>query len=295
MSVPIHGNYHGYYLKRPSVNDPRLGLLPDDTFKSKTVLDIGCNEGWVTCEIGQSWGAHKVIGVDIDDTLIRAAWKKRQLVWSLQKPQKHSTGAFEGDEGGNMIKVDHDSDTTTTTTIQDQADYFPVSLQHSFGPLPIPPSQIRGKHVFPHNVSFRTADWTKESIVEDTDGYDVVIAFSISKWIHVNGGDEGLRAFFQRIHSVLKPGGVFILEPQEWDTYKKVRRLNESLKSNILNLKLRPSDFESILGSLGFGPARHLGPTGEGGKCSDNHCKFLTLDHFFLGFCRMVDLYVKLR
>lgn len=51
--------------------------------------------------------------------------------------------------------------------------------------------------------------------------------FSISKWIHVNGGDDGLRSFFQRIFSVLKPDGIFILEAQEWETYKKVKRLNE--------------------------------------------------------------------
>ena len=50
--VPIHGNYYGYYNKRPSITDSRLALLPPEIFSGKTVLDIGCNEGWVTCEIG---------------------------------------------------------------------------------------------------------------------------------------------------------------------------------------------------------------------------------------------------
>ncbi|KAF5389695.1 hypothetical protein D9757_006056 [Collybiopsis confluens] len=255
MSVPTHGNYHGYYLKRPFVDDPRLALLPKDTFKDKKVLDIGCNEGWVTCEIAQNWGAHKVVGVDIDDLLVRAAWKRRQMVWSMQKP--------------------HDPASDLKTS-QKQLDYFPTSLQHSFGPLPIPSSsEAEDKHVFPHNVSFRTADWTKEDILEDKDGYDVIVAFSISKWIHANGGDEGLRAFFRRVYSVLSPGGTFILEPQEWETYKKVRRMNESLRTSIQSLELRPSDFESILGSLGFSPARHAGTAGEG------------------GFSRAVDIYVK--
>lgn len=57
-----------------------------------------------------------------------------------------------------------------------QPDYFPASFEHSLGPLPIPPSQYRGKHVFPHNLSFRTADWVKDEIPEDSEGYDVVIA-----------------------------------------------------------------------------------------------------------------------
>jgi len=57
-----------------------------------------------------------------------------------------------------------------------------------FGPLPIPPngdldtdtgtsldldvSQI----AFPHNVSFRRADWVNERIPEDEAGHDVIIA-----------------------------------------------------------------------------------------------------------------------
>ncbi|KAJ3855410.1 Bicoid-interacting protein 3-domain-containing protein [Lentinula lateritia] len=270
MSVPAHGNYHGYYLKRPSVTDPRLALLPENTFSGKRVLDVGCNAGWVTCEIAQSRGAHKVIGVDIDDTLIRAAWKRRQLVWSLQKPQ--SSQSNEGDGSMDFEDLTR-NDSLEVTHLQ--ANYFPASLQHSFGPLPIPPSKIRGKHAFPHNVSFRKADWVTEEIVEDANGYDVVIAFSISKWIHINGGDEGLRAFFRRVYSVLEPGGVFILEPQEWDTYKKAKRLNESLRNSAQTLELRPSEFESILGGIGFSPACHLGTTGDG------------------GFRRTVDVYVK--
>ena len=51
--VPIHGNYYGYYNKRPSITDSRLALLPPEILSGKIVLDIGCNEGWVTCEIGK--------------------------------------------------------------------------------------------------------------------------------------------------------------------------------------------------------------------------------------------------
>lgn len=50
--------------------------------------------------------------------------------------------------------------------------------------------------------------------------------FSISKWIHLNSGDDGLTAFFRRVHAVLKPGGTFVLEPQAWDTYSKAKRMN---------------------------------------------------------------------
>lgn len=42
-----------YYSKRPAINDPRLALLPKDLFTGKRVLDVGCNEGHVTCELGK--------------------------------------------------------------------------------------------------------------------------------------------------------------------------------------------------------------------------------------------------
>lgn len=45
-------NFGSYYSKRPFALDSRLSALPKDIFLGATVLDIGCNEGWVTCEIG---------------------------------------------------------------------------------------------------------------------------------------------------------------------------------------------------------------------------------------------------
>lgn len=90
--------------------------------------------------------------------------------------------------------------------------------------------------------------------------------FSISKWIHLNTGDEGLRQFFYRVHQSLKTGGAFVLEAQPWDTYSKARRMSETLKENAKHLQLRPDDFGGLLEELGFSPCQRLGITGEGGK-----------------------------
>ncbi|PFH46547.1 hypothetical protein AMATHDRAFT_77622 [Amanita thiersii Skay4041] len=250
-TAPIYGNYHGYYSKRPVAHDPRLAVLPHSLFRDARVLDVGCNEGWVTCEIAQSLGASEVVGVDIDQTLVNAAWRRRRAVWSLQAP---------GDEESTEFS----------------ADYFPASCEHEFGSLPVPPSASRGKHLFPHNITFRTADWVEDTILEDEDGYDVVVAFSISKWIHLNGGDSALEKFFHRVHSVLRPGGTLVLEPQPLDTYAKAKRMSERLKENAKHLNLTPDDFPPLLRRIGFGEPRHLGVVGEG------------------GFRRPVDLYSKL-
>jgi 7SK snRNA methylphosphate capping enzyme len=50
--------------------------------------------------------------------------------------------------------------------------------------------------------------------------------FSLSKWIHVHNGDEGLKKFFERVYAVLNPGGFFVLEPQSWESYAKVKRMD---------------------------------------------------------------------
>lgn len=260
---PLYGNYHGYYSKRPFVRDSRLSLLPPHFFAGKTVLDIGCNEGWVTCEIGQLWGAQGILGVDIDDTLIRAAWKRRRSLWSQQ-----SLGLRLHDPSvvtPKRVKQYHDDD----------HDYFPASCEHSYGPLPIP-SNRRGVAVFPHNVTFRTMDWMTEQDASDESRYDIVLALSITKWIHLNHGDHGIKTFFQKIHRNLKPGGTLILEPQAWETYSKARRMDERLRDIAKHLHLRPADFHRVLGDIGFGPPMHLGSVGEG------------------GFRRPVDLYVKI-
>ncbi|KAG1790661.1 Bicoid-interacting protein 3-domain-containing protein [Suillus plorans] len=269
QAVPVYGNYHGYYSKRPFIQDPRLALLPAEFFVGKRVLDVGCNEGWVTCEIGQSRGARQVVGVDIDDTLIRAAWKRRRTVWSLQSPECGHLRE-ESCPPPKRQRVLGDAPTTDHSA----HNYFPASCEHSYGSLPIP---NRGCGAFPHNVTFRTVDWVKDEIPDDPNQYDIVLGFSISKWIHLNNKDEGLKEFFYRVHQCLKMGGIFVLEPQPWDTYSKARRMSETLKENAKYLQLRPDGFGELLQELGFSHGQRLGVTGKG------------------GFRRPVDVYLKQR
>ncbi|KAL9998540.1 putative RNA methyltransferase bin3, bin3-type S-adenosyl-L-methionine binding protein [Helianthus debilis subsp. tardiflorus] len=59
----------------------------------------------------------------------------------------------------------------------------------------------------------------------------VDFSLSVSKWIHLNWGDEGLITLFSKVWRLLKPGGIFILEPQPWKSYVSNRQVSEVYSS----------------------------------------------------------------
>ena len=105
---------------------------------------------------------------------------------------------------------------------------------------------------------------------------DTFYSLSVSKWIHLNGGDDGLMEFFTRVFSTLHPSGRFILEPQPWSSYAKASRMSDELKQSYNSLKLRPDDFERVLlQDIGFQKMERLGKAeaeadkgGEGEKAT---------------------------
>lgn len=80
--------------------------------------------------------------------------------------------------------------------------------------------------------------------------FNVCFCFSITMWIHLNHGDDGLRKFLETISEI---SDSIVIEPQPWKCYKSaVKRMKQCNKvfPHFTNLKLRnniENDIENII------------------------------------------------
>lgn len=59
--------------------------------------------------------------------------------------------------------------------------------------------------------------------------FDFVFGFSVSMWIHLNHGDQGLKQFCE---TLAKFGKFVLLEPQPWKCYQTAARRMRKLKED---------------------------------------------------------------
>uniref|UniRef100_A0A8C5ZEE9 RNA methyltransferase n=1 Tax=Marmota marmota marmota TaxID=9994 RepID=A0A8C5ZEE9_MARMA len=244
-----YGNYSKYYgYRNPSCEDGRLRVLKPEWFRGRDVLDLGCNVGHLTLSIACKWGPSRMVGLDIDARLIHSARQniRHYLSEELRLPPQTSEGdpGAEGEEG--------------TATIRKRS-CFPASLTASRGPIAAPQLPLDGADtsVFPNNVVFVRGNYVldRDELVEaQKPEYDVVLCLSLTKWVHLNWGDEGLKRMFRRIYRHLRPGGILVLEPQPWSSYGKRKTLTETIYKNYFRIQLKPEQFSSYLMSpeVGF-------------------------------------------
>jgi len=221
-----YGNFYRYYGHRLKgvEKDPRLEIFNKDWFRMKNVLDIGCNAGYLTLSIAKEFEPAWILGIDIDPHLIGVS----------RKNIKHY--------------VDGD---------QELVGDFPKSLvktEEEGGP------KVRK---FPQNIWFRTQNYVpefEEQIEQTQEEYDVIMALSVTKWIHLNWGDEGMKKFFRRVFHHMKPGGRFILETQIFESYYKRAKTLPQLKENYKKIQFKPDQFKDyLLNEVGFETCEDLG------------------------------------
>uniref|UniRef100_A0A1J3IV93 RNA methyltransferase n=1 Tax=Noccaea caerulescens TaxID=107243 RepID=A0A1J3IV93_NOCCA len=101
-------------------------------------------------------------------------------------------------------------------------------------------------------VSFQKENFVRTQHLQDN-CYDTILCLSVTKWVHLNWGDDGLITLFSKIWQLLTPGGIFVMEPQPWKSYENNRRVSETTAMNYRNIVLRPDRFQEILlDKIGF-------------------------------------------
>ncbi|KAF2107110.1 Bicoid-interacting protein 3-domain-containing protein [Lophiotrema nucula] len=220
------------------VRDARLTLLDrlvPGLFEAKACLDIGCNAGAVSCQLAFDFRAASVTGVDIDIERIKQAQNLLQLRSSRVRP--------------------------TTEDFTHEVDYFPISavLEHGyrFEELKLAGgNRQREEMAAPASsmvtrVKFVSEDWT--AIPAASDSFDVILALSVVKWIHLEHCDGGLVLFFAKCSSSLVTGGYLVLEVQPWSSYEKAVQKAPHFSKSFGTLTFRPeTSFTDLLKQQGF-------------------------------------------
>ncbi|XP_076393012.1 7SK snRNA methylphosphate capping enzyme [Megachile rotundata] len=259
-----YGNYNRYYGYRNSYHevDTRLTVFAQrkHLFFGKDVLDIGCNIGHITLSVARDFSAKSVTGIDIDRTLINIARKNiKHYVNCVQSPARNENN-------------DH----------QD-VNFFPISMPINYGPVDIPGFTKNNSHKgFPYNVTFVQGNYVLEDdtlLCTEQPQFDTILCLSLTKWIHLNFGDAGLKQAFKRMYAQLRPGGVLVLEPQGWSSYTKKKNLTERIYKNYRSIEFRPHNFTQYLLSSEVGFSK---------------CEVLSIPpHPSKGFQRPIQLFTK--
>lgn len=256
-----YGNYHSYYGYRQASafeEDARLKVCtnmvgictPSHThpqvlqrcwFEGKDVLDVGCNEGLVTIAIAAKFATKSALGLDLDPHLVRKAKRYAATVsWY------HHCGSFFTNTYVFFPPCLLTNALSHSNLVQERA-----AVQAVIRDRTRPRSIVRAAKRHMAGLlftSFRHAD-----MVHMPDppvaAFDCVLALSITKWVHVNWGDDGLLEFFTRLVNALRPGGLLVLEPQPWRSYKAIRHKHNVKWPHVplAQLALRPEGFVALL------------------------------------------------
>lgn len=264
-----------------------LSTLPEGLHSVTTALDIGCNVGKLTIQLAQTLAGQPesgelrpicVTGVDIDPSLISQAREAAARARSLYRPNEQL-------ETQQAETASHPASVAAQPHLPVDAAFFPSVFPLLFGAVPAPrrindrdeadaetkKDSVHCAHLCAPQLDFVAAEWVNLHTSDapspfhydphdlsrlqaaDSAGYDVVLALSLTKWVHIQQGDPGLVKLFARIFSVLRPGGHLFLERQEWRSYHSAHGLDPTMRSKIKTLQLRPDgDFEWLLDSLGL-------------------------------------------
>ncbi|XP_065617167.1 probable RNA methyltransferase At5g51130 isoform X2 [Quercus suber] len=243
-------NYYGYRIGQDLQEDPRLNVFKKELFEDKECLDIGCNSGIITILIAQKFHCRSILGIDIDsDRIEDANWHLKKFERAAKTHAKASKLEVSRSENGSeqsvaalpneeMMEISRDCSSTETNLF--------------------------------HMVSFQQENFVQSRCPPEKK-YDTILCLSVTKWVHLNWGDDGLITLFSKIWRLLRPGGVLVLEPQPWKSYENNRLVSETTAMNYRSILFRPAKFQEILlDKIGFRKVEDITSHLSGSKAGFN-------------------------
>ncbi|XP_032666316.1 probable RNA methyltransferase CG11342 isoform X3 [Odontomachus brunneus] len=177
----------------------------------------------------------------------------RQLphgVWRVAHPARKYAGLDVGCNAGDLTYVLYDFLEKAMSQDQPEISLLGMDLDS------ILIERARERNSQPDRMAFECLDFLSEDCGETLTSYlyrlgkrrfDVVFCFSITMWIHLNHGDDGLEKFLQRACAFAE---MIVIEPQPWRCYRNASRRLRRAKSE---------DFPLLKGLKYTGdPAKHI-------------------------------------
>ena len=206
----------------PGAGDARVAALRPfaHLFASTPLLDVGCNEGVVTTAVAAACRVSCALGVDVDASLVaRAAARARRQravatahAAALRFGTAPPPGA--GEPGGASARGRRAAAGAAVAALT--ATRF-ACADAARAPLPAPPASA-----------------------------GAVLCLSVTKWVHLTGGDTALDALFGALATAVAVGGHVVLEPQPWRSYVRAvtkRGVRAAGAVPLTSLALRPEGF----------------------------------------------------
>lgn len=286
------------------LDDERLEFLQSDWFKGKEVLDIGCNRGHITYAIAKLFSPNFILGIDIDPKIIHSAMKDLRAQIGCGPPATRQINRY-SKRVVTLLKIDQTSDQNelygTSIDKYDAGDINPADIKESkshkrqrIDPTSQGDSGLINQYQvvvdgnsrdssvpsssgaietsqFPNNLYFVEHNYVlaKDELVDKQQAFfDTIVCLSVTKWIHLNYRDAGLKRFFRRIYKHLKPGGLLVLEVQPFDNYGRRKKMSDRLRANYYTIKFKPDQFDEYLLSEEVGFKRILTSTTTVHQCA---------------------------
>lgn len=237
-----YGNFHNYYTFHPVSNrtEHMKEMLPFIANQWKSVtpahdkelfcyIDIGCNEGDLTLEIARLLSDHLSTPLSNEPG-----------------QNENGTATTSQDTTGTRvfcIGMDLDADLIRRAQVkfeQDRKLLLP-KIKAKFSVLDVLHEDIVLKEIVDSTTDYCTSSFTYSA--------DLTTMFSTTMWIHIHGGDEGLRRVLQKMCTLTRYW--ILLEPQPSKCYGRaafrLRRLGlPPLDVSSDRLRLRPTVEDAI-------------------------------------------------